>query len=162
MLTAVRPLLDGPSPDAVHEVGEVSYHAITGDASVLGDVGPASSLAEQRTSPWPRPMRARVSARGRDDADETYEIAVWSAPAAPEEVLKAFARGGQVLDSYEPLYPYEPTDPEVAAAPAGIDWADYIGVCEKGLAAVERFTGHGIRPEHVDQLADAYLVADEP
>jgi hypothetical protein len=75
----------------------------------------------------------------------------------------AFARGGKVLDSYEPSGPHDAADPDVAAALAGIDWVDYTDRETKGLVAVERFTGHGIRAQDVERItADAvgYRIPD--
>jgi hypothetical protein len=274
-------VLAAPPPDdpSWHEVVEVSFTAAAGAASVVSDAGPGPERLAGRTPPWPGSMRARVSARGRDDGDgERYEIEVWAAPPAPEVVLKAtdrlghrlrgepeppvvvrpeaayrwlrdsalseaatvtvvtgstpeqvvtafggdpgrpvpidehmwydaepwvavlpvdgavlavefngwqgadpavlraasargraasmywnvnaltnlaFARGGEVLDSYEPMGPHDSADPEVRAALDGIDWVDYTDRSEKGLVAVEEFTGHGIRAEDVERIRAA-------
>ncbi|MCO1654836.1 DUF6461 domain-containing protein [Pseudonocardia humida] len=270
---------DGRDLAVWHEVVEVSFTAEAGAASVVSDAGAATSALAERTPPWPGPVRARVSARGRDDGDgERYEIVVWSAPAGPEVVRKAtdrlghrlrgepeppvverpeaayrwlrdstlgsaatvtvvtgssaeqvvaafggdpgrpvpmgqdlgaelepwvavlpvdgaviavepngwqgthdevlraasangraasmywsgdgltnlaFARGGEVVDSFEPLFVHDAPDGEVRAALDGIDWADYTDLHEKGLAAVEGFTGHGIRAQDVDRIEEA-------
>jgi hypothetical protein len=248
----------------------------------VSDAGPATDQLRERTPPWAGPLRARVSARGRDDGDgERYEIVVWAAPPAPEVVLKAtdrlghrlrgepqppvverpetayrwlrdsvlseaatvtvvtgstveqvitafggdparpvpvtddlmwsttpwvsvrpvdgavvavevngwqgsrdevlraasahgraasmhwnvdaltnlaFARDGAVVDSFEPLGPHEATHPEVRAALEGIDWVDYTDLAEKGLVAVQQFTGHGIGAQDVDRIETAYVV----
>jgi hypothetical protein len=65
----------------------------------------------------------------------------------------AFARDGEVVDSFEPLVPHDATDPEVRAALDGIDWVDYTDLHEKGLVAVEEFTGHGIRERDLDPIS---------
>ncbi|MEV7098665.1 DUF6461 domain-containing protein [Amycolatopsis sp. NPDC051045] len=73
----------------------------------------------------------------------------------------SFARGGEVVSSFEPG-PGEPAaDPEVAAALAGLDLKNYRDREEKGLVAVERFTGRGLHPadlEDIDRLGVAYRV----
>ncbi|CUU57552.1 hypothetical protein Ga0074812_11350 [Parafrankia irregularis] len=83
------------------EIVEVSWTAGAGAASVVGAVTSraaappdARSLFHQ-TPPWPGDYRLRVCARGRDGAgeDETYELALWGAPAAPEVVHQ---RGDQL------------------------------------------------------------------
>jgi Family of unknown function (DUF6461) len=89
-----------------------------------------------------RVLRA-ASARGR--AASMY----WNADALTN---LAFARGGEVVDSFEPLFDHTATDPEVRAALAGVDWADYTDLDEKGLVAVERFTGHGIRAQDAERV----------
>jgi hypothetical protein len=66
-----------------------------------------------------------------------------------------FARGGRVLDSYEPMGPHDAADAEVRAALDGIDWVDYADTAGKGLVAVEKFTGHGIRAEDARRITDA-------
>jgi hypothetical protein len=90
-----------------------------------------------------------VSARGR--AASMY----WGGDA---NTNLAFARDGEVLDSFEPLFEHTAPEPEVRAALAGIDWVDFTDLHEKGLVAVERFTGHGIRVEDVERI-DAAAVA---
>jgi hypothetical protein len=94
-----------------------------------------------------------VSARGR--AASVY----WSAGVTS----LAFARAGEVVDSFEPLFEHTAADPEVRAALAGIDWADFTDLIEKGLAAVQAFTGHGIGErdlERIEAAATAYYVRD--
>ncbi len=75
----------------------------------------------------------------------------------------SFARGGEVLSSFEPG-PAEPSaNEEVAAALAGLDLADYRDRTGKGLVAVERFTGRGLYPEDLedlDRLGVAYRISD--
>ncbi|WP_433294786.1 DUF6461 domain-containing protein [Pseudonocardia sp. CA-142604] len=258
------------------EVVDISYTAEEGAASLLGPAAPAPSHLLGQTPPWPGPVRARISARGRDehgDGGERYEIVVWPAPLAgevvhkatdrlghrlrgepeppvvarpevayrwvrgtglgpagtvmvvtgaePEQVLAAFgadpaqpvpltelfgqigidpwvavlpidgavlaleyngwqgaqgpvlrrasahgsaasmywnvnaltslsfAREGELLASFEPPPPALPGDPEVLAALAGLELEDYHDRVEKGLVAVERFTGRGVRAEDV-------------
>jgi hypothetical protein len=269
-----------------HEVVDVSYTAIEGAASLLGPHAPADPHLQGWSPPWPGPVRARVSARGRDEGSaraERYKILLWTAPEAPEVVHKAtdrlghrlrgepeppavvrpeaayrwvrdsvlgeaatvtvvtgasaeevldafgadpaepvpmqellekydidpwvavlpvdgstggtvlaieyngwqgaqspvlrrasargraasmywnvnaltnlaFARGGAVLASFEPPPHEPPDDAGVRAALDGIDLVDYHDRAAKGLAAVERFTGRGLRPEDVERIEAA-------
>jgi hypothetical protein len=267
------------------EVVDISYTAEEGAASLLGPAAPAPSHLLGQTPPWPGPVRARVSARGRDehgDGGERYEIVVWPAPLAgevvhkatdrlghrlrgepeppvvarpevtyrwvrgtglgpagtvtvvtgaqPDQVLAAFgadpaqpvplaelfgqagidpwvavlpidgavlaleyngwqgaqgpvlrrasahgcaasmywnvnaltslsfARDGELLASFEPPPPAQPGDPDVLAALAGLELEDYHDRVEKGLVAVERFTGRGVRAEDV-ALVEAAAIA---
>jgi hypothetical protein len=87
-----------------------------------------------------------ASARGR--AASMY----WNVDALTN---LAFARDGEVVDSFEPLFAHTAPDPEVRAALAGIDWADYTDLHEKGLVAVEEFTGHGVRAQDVERIQAA-------
>ncbi|OLT11878.1 hypothetical protein BJF78_25900 [Pseudonocardia sp. CNS-139] len=57
-----------------------------------------------------------------------------------------FARAGTVLAAWEPPPPAHVADAEVRAAVDGLGLDDYRDRMEKGLAAVERFTGRGPRP----------------
>ncbi len=265
-----------------HEIVDVSYQAVEGAGSVLGPYAPAGPGLQGATPPWPGPVRARVCARGRDEAvlhAETYEIVLWPAPTAPEVVHKAtdrlghrlrgepeppvvvrpeaeyrwvrdgamstgatvtvvtgsspeqvldafgadpahpvpmqelveqlgidpwvavlpvdgavlaleyngwqgaqapvlraasarglaasmywnvnaltslsFARSGAVLASFEPPPHEQPDDLEVRAALEGLRLDDYHDKTEKGLAAVARFTGRGLRPDDVERIERA-------
>jgi hypothetical protein len=92
------------------------------------------------------PVLSRASARDR--AASMF----WNVNAVTR---LSFAEGGRVLATFEP-----PSDvdagPEVAAALAGLDFADYrhskIG---KGLVAVQRFTGRGITAEDLARIEAA-------
>ncbi|WP_460491904.1 DUF6461 domain-containing protein [Dactylosporangium cerinum] len=61
----------------------------------------------------------------------------------------SFADGGQLLASFEPWGREEAVPPQVAAALAGLDFAEPGDRTEKGLVAVERFTGCGITTDDV-------------
>ncbi|HVV08543.1 DUF6461 domain-containing protein [Amycolatopsis sp.] len=100
---AVRLHVLAAAPDEVDladwdEVVEVSWTAKTGFASVLSPIRPTPDGLREQTPPWPGDYRVRVHARGRDEADdESYELLVWGAPAAPEIVHKRIDRLGHRL-----------------------------------------------------------------
>jgi hypothetical protein len=104
--------------DAWQEVVDVSYTAVDGAASVLGPAAPAPAHLQGQTPPWPGSIRARVSARGRDEhgdgreGGERYEIVLWPAAHADEVVHKATDRLGHRLRG-EPEPPVAPR-PEAA------------------------------------------------
>jgi hypothetical protein len=75
----------------------------------------------------------------------------------------SFARAGEVLASFEPGLGEPSADEEVVTALAGLDLRDFHDRTEKGLVAVERFTGRGLYPEDLedlDRLAVAYRISD--
>lgn len=55
----------------------------------------------------------------------------------------SFAEAGQLLAAFEP-WGREKYPPEAAEAVAGLDFAEPGDRIEKGLVAVDRFTGRGI------------------
>ncbi|WP_370963750.1 DUF6461 domain-containing protein [Amycolatopsis sp. cg9] len=67
----------------------------------------------------------------------------------------SLARAGEVLASFEPGLGEPAADPEVVAALAGLDLADYRDSDEKGLVAVERFTGRGLYAEDLEDIERA-------
>jgi hypothetical protein len=74
----------------------------------------------------------------------------------------SFARGGELLSAFEPGLGEPSAEEEVTAALAGLDLANYRDRNEKGLVAVERFTGRGLYPEDledIDRLGVAYLIS---
>nr|WP_244170367.1 hypothetical protein [Amycolatopsis tolypomycina] len=75
----------------------------------------------------------------------------------------SFARAGEVLASFEPGLSEPSADEEVVAALAGLDWRDHRDCTEKGLVAVERFTGRGLSAEDLaefDRRGVAYRISD--
>jgi hypothetical protein len=75
----------------------------------------------------------------------------------------SFARGGEVLSSFEPMLGASSADDEVTAALAGLDFENYRDRNEKGLVAVERFTGRGLYAEDledIERLGVAYRLSD--
>jgi hypothetical protein len=126
------------------EVVDLSYDVVGGSASLTGPHAPARSRWPL-TSPWPGPVRARISARGRDEVDplaEVYEIVLWPAPAAPEVVHKATDRLGHQLRG-------EPAPPAVVRPEAAYRWVDDSSIGE--WATVTVVTGLG-----VDQVLKAF------
>ncbi|MDX3194901.1 DUF6461 domain-containing protein [Streptomyces sp. MN03-5084-2B] len=75
----------------------------------------------------------------------------------------SFARAGELRSAFEPGLSEPSADEEVTAALAGLDLADYRDRNEKGLVAVERFTGRGLYAEDledIDRLGVAYRISD--
>ncbi|SNY66820.1 DUF6461 domain-containing protein [Paractinoplanes atraurantiacus] len=74
----------------------------------------------------------------------------------------SFAEHGTVLASFEP-FGGEQTPPAVTEALTGIDFSERGYRTEKGLAAVERFTGHGITAADVTAVfasGSGYLIEE--
>ncbi|MEV4386123.1 DUF6461 domain-containing protein [Micromonospora sp. NPDC049580] len=66
----------------------------------------------------------------------------------------SFAEAGQLLAAFEP-WGRDEYPPEVAAALAGIDFAELGDRSEKGLVAVARFTGRGITAADLNRIRAA-------
>ncbi|UMP07229.1 DUF6461 domain-containing protein [Amycolatopsis sp. EV170708-02-1] len=66
----------------------------------------------------------------------------------------SFADNGNVLASSELGYSEEIADPEVNRALAGLDFGSYRDRLEKGLLAVERYTGYRLRKEDLDRMVE--------
>ncbi|WP_410590127.1 DUF6461 domain-containing protein [Amycolatopsis sp. lyj-23] len=64
----------------------------------------------------------------------------------------SFAVGGEVLLSFQPGLDEPSGTGDVTAALAGLDLANYRDRDEKGLVAVERFTGRGLYPEDLEDI----------
>jgi hypothetical protein len=75
----------------------------------------------------------------------------WSATA---DTLLSFAEGGRIIDAFEPMG--EPAvDPALDDVLHGLDFDEYGDRYEKGLVAVERFTGHPFTRDQLDRIASA-------
>jgi hypothetical protein len=83
------------------------------------------------------PVLRRASANGRAASME------WN-PSG--KTLLSFARAATVLDAFLPPPYHQPDDADVNAALDGLA-LDYNDPVETGLAAVQRFTGYGLRRE---------------
>ncbi|SHN43759.1 DUF6461 domain-containing protein [Cryptosporangium aurantiacum] len=68
----------------------------------------------------------------------------------------SFAEHGELLAGFEP-WGDVPAEPAVAAALDGLDFAELGDREEKGLLAVERFTGRGLREEDLARVEEAGL-----
>ncbi|MFI5561581.1 DUF6461 domain-containing protein [Amycolatopsis japonica] len=66
----------------------------------------------------------------------------------------SFAANGNVLASAELGYADEVADPEVNRALAGLDFGSYRDRLEKGILAVERYTGYRLRREDLDRMVE--------
>lgn len=91
------------------------------------------------------PVLFAASARGR--AASMF----WNVNAVTRLSL---AERGRLLASFEPRGDID-AEPAVAAAIAGLDFADFGDRAEKGLVAVERFTGRGITAGDLTQMQNA-------
>ncbi len=75
----------------------------------------------------------------------------------------SFAKAGVLLSSFEPGLDEPSADEEVVAALAGLDLENHRDGTEKGLVAVERFTGRGLYPEDLEDIERrgvAYRITD--
>ncbi|MBR7831847.1 hypothetical protein KDL01_01160 [Actinospica durhamensis] len=69
------------------------------------------------------------------------------------------AEGGRLLESFEPGFAgYESDHPATVEALRGIDFEDYRDKHEKGLVAVERFTGHVFTEEALERITSQDVV----
>ncbi|OLR93870.1 DUF6461 domain-containing protein [Actinokineospora bangkokensis] len=77
----------------------------------------------------------------------------------------SFAERGEVLGSCEPGLTPSPDHPAAAAAMADLDFANFRDKHEKGLVAVERFTGRGLTEDDLHRITEAgvaYLIPQWP
>ncbi len=136
---------DPDGPRSLRELGEEQMRTTSLDPyiAVLAD-GDAVFVVEFNGFQGSlKPPLARASAGGR--AASMY----WNVNGLTR---LSFAERGRVLASFEPLVGNLDIEPPIAEAIAGIDFADYRDKTEKGLVAVERFTGHGITAEQLDRI----------
>ncbi|MFI6097949.1 DUF6461 domain-containing protein [Lentzea sp. NPDC051213] len=87
------------------EVADISYSAVAGGAR----------LGHGETPPWPGEFRVRVSATGRDDGEERYDLKIWQAPLAEPVVHKKTDQVGHLLRG-------EPVPPKKIAPEAPYRW----------------------------------------
>jgi hypothetical protein len=132
-------VLTGP-PDDVDvtcwdEVVEISWTAPEGGAVLSGD----TSKPRRWESPlWPGEYRIRVHVTGRDDAEDSYDVVVWQAPAAPEVVHKKTDRlGHRLRGELEP--------PLVIPPHAGHRWVEKSSLNTAATITVV----HGLTPDEV-------------
>ncbi|MET9260135.1 DUF6461 domain-containing protein [Amycolatopsis sp. NPDC004079] len=119
------------------EVVEISWTASEGGAVLSGN---ASGYGRRcwETPPWPGDYRVRVQATGRDDAEDSYHLVMWQAPAAPDVVHKKTDRLGHRLRG-------EPEPPLVIAPDAEHRWIEKSSLGEAATITVVR----GLTPEEV-------------
>jgi hypothetical protein len=132
-------VLTGP-PDDVDltgwdEVVEIGWTAPEGGAVLSGDT---SKRRRWESPPWPGEYRVRVHAYGRDDAEDSYDVVVWQAPAAPEVVHKKTDRLGHRLRG-------EPEPPLVIPPYAGHRWIEKSSLSTAATITVV----HGLTPDEV-------------
>lgn len=76
-----------PNAESWDEIAEISYLAVNGDAR----------LGHGATPPWPGEFRVRVSATGRDEGAERYELIIWPEPHQDPVLRKTSDRVGHLL-----------------------------------------------------------------
>ncbi|KUL28851.1 DUF6461 domain-containing protein [Actinoplanes awajinensis] len=156
-------VLAGPPPGVEpdwEEVVEVSWHAGTGRASVLGPDGPGDPQLRHATPPWPGDYRLRVHARGRDDAGdpdagdtEMYRLLVWAAPAAPPVVHRSTDRlGFRLRGEPEPVRPRRPEHAYRWIRRTDIGLAATVTVVTAGTTA-EVLRAFGADPDRPEPVA---------
>ncbi|ONI82639.1 hypothetical protein ALI22I_42150 [Saccharothrix sp. ALI-22-I] len=133
-------VLAGP-PDEIDlngwdEVVEISWTAPEGGAVLHGDT--ARHNRRWELPPWPGDYRVRVHVTGRDDAEDSYHVVVWQAPAAPGVVHKKTDRLGHRLRG-------EPEPPLVIPPDAEHWWIEKSSLSEAATITVV----HGLTPSEV-------------
>ncbi|MCG8925313.1 DUF6461 domain-containing protein [Lentzea sp. CC55] len=151
-----------PLPEGWDEIAEISYTAARGGAR----------FGRGSTPPWGGPFRVRVSATGRDEGDERYELLIWPAPIADPVLRLKTDRVGHLVRG-EPAPPpiVRPEAPhrwlkrllEVAATVtvargvtdvAGEFDEDAVVVeIDGGVVVVEDNNYRGTRPEVLERLS---------
>lgn len=137
-----------PDLESWDEIVEISYTAVEGDAR----------FGHGATAPWPGEFRVRVSATGRDEGDERYDLRIWPAPFTEPLVHKKSDRLGHVLRG-EPV-------PEMQIAPdAEFRWLEEA-LGEAGtVTIVTGLTAAEVEPEFdtdfvVVETEDAVVVVE--
>jgi hypothetical protein len=143
---------DPARAEPIQEIEESGYGRGAGDPWItLHDTGDAIVVVEFNGYQGSHPLVLRAaSARGR--AASMY----WNVNGLTQ---LAFAADGEVLTAFEPWANVD-AEPRVAAALAGLDFAEPGLRMEKGLVAVERFTGRGLTPALLEQIkaGDGYRI----
>jgi hypothetical protein len=124
------------------EVVDISWTAAEGGARLSGTENQQShrwhGLRTWESPPWPGDYRVRVHARDRDQADDTYSLIIWQAPAEPEVVHKKTDRLGHRLRG-------EP-EPALVVAPE----AEYRWIAKSSLGQAATITiVAGLTPDEV-------------
>ncbi|HEX6355850.1 DUF6461 domain-containing protein [Actinophytocola sp.] len=134
-------VLAGPPPEidltGHDEVVEISWTAPEGGAVLFGDT-PMPRRRRWETPPWPGDYRVRVHATGRDDAEDSYHLVMWQAPAAPQVVYKKTDRLGHRLRR-------EPEPLPVVAPDAEYRWIEKSSLDEAATITVVQ----GVAPDEV-------------
>jgi hypothetical protein len=120
------------------EVVELGWTAPEGGAVVCGDAPGYRHHRRWESPPWPGDYRVRVHATGRDDAEDSYLVVMWRAPAAPEVVHKKTDRLGHRLRG-------EPEPPRVVPPDAGHRWIAKTSLNEAATITVVQ----GLTPDEV-------------
>ncbi|MFB9321970.1 DUF6461 domain-containing protein [Cryptosporangium minutisporangium] len=135
----------GADPLAFEEVHDPGFIA-TQEGVFVRDTGDAVLAVEFNgyRGSGVEVLRA-ASARGR--AASMY----WNVNAVTR---LSFAERGEILAASE-FWEESPTDPRVAEAMAGLDFAEPVDSTERSLVAVERFTGRGITPADLAAIEES-------
>lgn len=74
----------------------------------------------------------------------------------------SFARHGELLAAFELGIEPQPTRADLQPVLADLDFASYGDKVELGLVAVERFTGHAVRPADLERIevGPAYVLRE--
>ncbi|RKN21121.1 hypothetical protein D7147_10025 [Micromonospora musae] len=146
----------GADPKRPEPIPSIEEDLFAGDANfpwvTVLDAGPAILAVEFNGFRGSQgSVLRRASAGGRSAS------MFWNAHALTR---LSFAEHGRLLAAFEPgtvgdLDPKVAAEPAIAAALAGLDLDDHVDRRQKGLVAVERFTGHGIRAADLDRITAA-------
>ncbi|MEU5567681.1 DUF6461 domain-containing protein [Micromonospora musae] len=154
----VEEVLDafGVDPKRPEPIPSIEEDLFAGDANfpwvTVLDTGPAILAVEFNGFRGSRgPVLRRASAGGRSAS------MFWNVRALTR---LSFAEHGRLLAAFEPgtggdLDPKAAAEPAIAAALAGLDLDDHVDRGQKGLVAVERFTGYGITAADLDRITTA-------
>ncbi|TCO54128.1 DUF6461 domain-containing protein [Actinocrispum wychmicini] len=128
-------VLTGP-PDEIDltiwdEVVEISWTAPEGGAVLHADTPNYGHRQRWTSPPWPGDYRLRVHVTGRDDAEDSYHLVMWQAPAAPEVVHKKTDRLGHRLRGEQ-----EPS--RMVRPEAEYRWIEKSSLCEAATITVVR------------------------